>query len=194
MSNKKLIDTRYCALSIFLPLPTQAWLDWFCMFWYLRAFIMFFTQVLGVDSVKNRLQEQATQKRQKPLTAVSTWISGGHTHAGNTTREKHADDAWALSEQKENKREATPVTMLLNKYDTTKKTEKFEREAMHHSGHVIVVCKSWAWKRCIMCTSREFGWGTVVALWPFMRSTLLLKFNTWMKATGQKWFIFEDII
>lgn len=29
-------------------------------------------QVLGVDSVKNRLQEQATQKRQKPLTAVST--------------------------------------------------------------------------------------------------------------------------
>lgn len=75
-----------------------------------------------------------------------------------------------------------------------KKTEKFEREAMHHSGHVIVVCKSWAWKRCIMCTSREFGWETVVALWPFMRSTLLLKFNTWMKATGQKWFIFEDII
>lgn len=29
-------------------------------------------QVLGVDSVKNRLQEQATQKRQKSLTAVST--------------------------------------------------------------------------------------------------------------------------
>ncbi|CAH3196355.1 unnamed protein product, partial [Porites evermanni] len=29
-------------------------------------------QVLGVDSVKNRLQEQATQKRQKPLTTVST--------------------------------------------------------------------------------------------------------------------------
>ena len=28
-------------------------------------------------------------------------------------------------------------------------------------------------ERCIMCTSREFGWGTVVALWPFMRSTLL---------------------
>ena len=28
-------------------------------------------------------------------------------------------------------------------------------------------------ERCIMCTSREFGWGTLVALWPFMRSTLL---------------------
>ena len=75
---------------------------------------MFFTQVLGVDSVKNRLQEQATQKRQKPLTAVSTWTSRGHTRAGNATREKHADDAWALPEKKKSKSEATPFTVLLD--------------------------------------------------------------------------------
>lgn len=152
MSNKKLIDTRYCVLSIFLPLPTQAWLDWFCMFWYLRALIMVFTQVLGVDSVKNRLQEQATQKRQKSLTAVSTWISGGHTHAGNTTREKHADDAWALSEQKENKREATPVTMLLNKYDTTKKQKNLKERQ-------CTIVATW-----LSCASHEHGSGASCAL------------------------------
>lgn len=152
MSNKKLIDTRYCALCIFLPLSTQAWLDWFCMFWYLRALIMVFTQVLGVDSVKNRLQEQATQKRQKSLTAVSTWISGGHTHAGNTTREKHADDASALSEQKETKREATPVTMLLNKYDTTKKQKNLKERQ-------CTIVATW-----LSCASHEHGSGASCAL------------------------------
>ena len=48
------------------------------------------------------------------------------------------------------------------------KTEKIEREAI-----VATWLSCASHERCIMCTSREFGWGTVVALWPFMRSTLL---------------------
>lgn len=121
------------------------------MFWYLRAFIIFFSQVLGVDSVKNRLQEQATQKRQKPLTTVSTWISLGHTHAGNTTREKHANDAWALLIRKENKSEATPFTMLLDKYDTTKKQKKLKERQ-------CTIVATW-----LSCASHEHGSGASCA-------------------------------
>lgn len=130
MFNKKLIDTRYCTVHIFTSFYSGiAWLIERSIIFHVLIFKGFynsFTQVLGVDSVKNRLQEQATQKRQKPLTTVSTWISRGHTHAGNTTREKHAYHAWALLKRKENKSEATPFTMLLDKYDTTKKQKKLK--------------------------------------------------------------------
>lgn len=140
-----------CTVHIFTSFySSMAWL----MFWYLRAFILFFLHRFW-ELTRSRIGFKNKQRK------------SGKNHLQQCPREYHVVIRMPAIQHEKNMRMTRELCQNRRKikarlrhllcYWISRHIARIEREAMHHSGHVIVMCKSWVWKRCIMCTSREFG-------------------------------------